>query len=57
MLELYRHNLRMVPHDIQPICQEMMIKINDDTDETNKKLFQTNDSNFSLMINKTKQQG
>ena len=57
MLDLYCNNLRMVPHDIQPICQEMMIKIDDDRDELNKNKFQTIDSNFSSMINKTKRQG
>ncbi|CAF4986429.1 unnamed protein product, partial [Rotaria socialis] len=36
MLELYRNNLRMVPQDIQPICQEMTIKVNDETDLSDK---------------------
>jgi hypothetical protein len=60
MLELYRNNLRMVPHNVQPICQEMTVKIDDDTDtseQQSKKKFKTNDSDFSSMINKTKQQG
>ena len=60
MLELYRNNLRMVPHDIQPLCQEMMVKINDNTDvleKPNNKKFKTNDSDFNSIINKTKQQG
>ncbi|CAF3423120.1 unnamed protein product [Rotaria socialis] len=59
MLELYRSNLRMVPQDIQPICQEMTIKVNDETDlsdKDSKKKFKTNDSDFKTMINKTKQQ-
>ncbi len=60
MLELYRNNLRMIPHDIQPICQEMIVKVNDDFDglekQNNKKL-KTNDSDFNSIINKTKQQG
>ncbi|CAF4535125.1 unnamed protein product [Rotaria sp. Silwood1] len=59
MLQLYRNNLRMVPHDIQPICQEMLIKMNDEIDlseKDNKKKFKTNDSDFKTMINKTKQQ-
>jgi hypothetical protein len=60
MLELYRNNLRMVPHDIQPICQEMMVKVNDDGDTSekqNKTKLKTNESDFSSMLNKTKQQG
>ncbi len=60
MLELYRNNLRMVPNDIQPLCQEMMVKINDNTDvleKSNNKKFKTNDSDFKSIINKTKQQG
>ncbi|CAF0833400.1 unnamed protein product [Rotaria sordida] len=59
MLQLYRNNLRMIPHDIQPICQEMMVKMNDEIDlseNDNKKKFKTNDSDFQSMINKTKQQ-
>jgi len=50
----------MIPHDIQPICQEMIVKVNDDFDglekQNNKKL-KTNDSDFNSIINKTKQQG
>ncbi len=58
MLELYRNNLRMVPHDVQPICQEMLVKVNDDIDIfENKKKRKTDDSDFNAMINKTKQQG
>jgi len=60
MLELYRNNLRMVPHDIQPICQEMTVKINDDTnvsEKSNNKKLKTNDSDFNSILNKTKQQG
>ncbi|CAF1543067.1 unnamed protein product [Rotaria magnacalcarata] len=59
MLELYRNNLRMVPQDIQPVCQEMTIKVNDETDSSDKdskNKFKTNDSDFRTMINKTKQQ-
>jgi hypothetical protein len=50
----------MVPNDIQPLCQEMMVKINDNTDvleKSNNKKFKTNDSDFKSIINKTKQQG
>ena len=61
MLDLYRNNLRMVPHDIQPICQEMTVKINDDTEQFDKqpttKKFKSNESDFTSMVNKTKQQG
>jgi hypothetical protein len=50
----------MVPHDIQPICQEMTVKINDDTnvsEKSNNKKLKTNDSDFNSILNKTKQQG
>jgi ABC-type enterochelin transport system substrate-binding protein len=48
----------MVPHDVQPICQEMLVKVNDDIDIfENKKKRKTDDSDFNAMINKTKQQG
>jgi len=60
MLELYRNNLRMVPNDIQPLCQEMMVKINDNTntlEKSNNKKFKTNDLDFNSIVNKTKQQG
>ena len=60
MLELYRNNLRMVPRDIEPVCQEMLVKIDDDTDASdkpNKTKSKSNDSDFSSMLNKTKQQG
>ncbi len=60
MLELYRNNLRMVPHDVQPTCQEMTVKINNETDISDKytsKKLKTTDSDFKSMINKTKQQG
>lgn len=60
MLELYRNNLRMIPHDINPLCQEMTVKIVDDSDVSNKqtnKKFKSNEPDFNSMINKTKQQG
>ncbi len=60
MLELYRNNLRMVPHDVQPTCQEMAVKINNEADISDKytsKKLKTTDSDFKSMINKTKQQG
>jgi len=50
----------MVPNDIQPLCQEMMIKINDNTDtleKSNNKKLKTNDLDFNSIVNKTKQQG
>ena len=60
MLELYRNNLRMVPQDIQPLCQEMTVKVIDDNDvpekPTNKK-FKAAEPDFNSMISKTKQQG
>ena len=60
MLELYRNNLRMVPQDIQPVCQEMTVKVIDDNDvserPTNKK-FKTSEPDFNSMISKTKLQG
>ncbi|UJR35445.1 hypothetical protein I4U23_028201 [Adineta vaga] len=59
MLELYRNNLRMVPSDIQPVCQEMTVKITDDTNSSepqNRKKFKTNDTDFNSIISKTKQQ-
>jgi hypothetical protein len=60
MLDLYRNNLRMVPHDIQPLCQEMTVKIIDDTNVSEQpmnKKFKKNETDFTSMINKTKQQG
>ncbi len=60
MLELFRNNLRMVPHDIQPICQEMTVKIADDTEGSDKfstKKMKNNDQDFNSILNKTKQQG
>lgn len=60
LLDLYRSNLRMVPRDVQPICQEMTIKINDEVDRNDKpnvKKLKTNEMDFSSMLNKTKQQG
>jgi hypothetical protein len=60
MLELYRNNLRMVPQDIQPVCQEMTVKVIDDNDvserPTNKK-FKASEPDFNSMISKTKLQG
>ncbi|CAF4039183.1 unnamed protein product [Adineta steineri] len=59
MLNLYPSNLRMVPSDIQPKCQEMAVKMTDDTDTSdrqNKKKFKANDTDFNSIINKTKQQ-
>ncbi|CAF0993465.1 unnamed protein product [Adineta ricciae] len=59
MLELYRNNLRMVPSDLQPVCQEMMVKMADDANPSepqNRKKFKSNDADFNSMINKTKQQ-
>lgn len=59
MLDLYRNNLRMVPLDIEPVCQEMMVKINDESDpsdKTNAKKFKSNDMDFNSMLSKTKQQ-
>jgi hypothetical protein len=50
----------MVPHDVQPTCQEMTVKINNETDISDKytsKKLKTTDSDFKSMINKTKQQG
>ena len=60
MLELYRNNLRMVPHDIQPICQEMAVKMTDDVgvlEKETKKRFKSEESDFSSVLNKTKRQG
>ena len=60
MLELYRNNLRMVPSDLQPVCQEMMVKMADDANSSepqNRKKFKSNDADFNSIINKTKQQG
>ncbi len=60
MLELYRNNLRMVPHDIQPLCQEMTVKVIEDIDlseNSKNKKFKANESDFNSMINKTKLQG
>ena len=57
MLDLYRNNLRMVPHDLQPMCQEMMVKMNDETDQPTTKKFKSNEADFTSIVNKTKQQG
>lgn len=55
MLDLYRGNLRMVPQDIEPICQEMMVKVVEENEPLSKK-FKSNDVDFNSMISKTKQQ-
>ena len=60
ILELYRQNLRMVPHDIQPACQEMMVKMSDESTsiETEiKKKSRGNESDFNSVVQKTKQHG
>ena len=60
MLDLYTSNLRMVPHDIQPVCQEMMVKMVDEPDEPEKqtrKKLAAQEADFSSILNKTKQQG
>jgi hypothetical protein len=60
MLEFYRNNLRMVPHDIQPTCQEMAVKMPDETgvpEKDSRKKFKSSEPDFSSAINKTKQQG
>jgi hypothetical protein len=61
MLELYRQNLRMVPNDIQPMCQEMYVKMTDDIDvsdnENKKRMIGGEQSDFNSMLSKTKQQG
>ena len=55
MLDLYRGKLRMVPQDIEPICQEMMVKVVEENEPSSKK-FKSNDVDFNSMISKTKQQ-
>lgn len=51
-LDLYRQNLRMVPHDIQPVCQEMFVKVTDDvTTGTSKQ------TDFNTVLQKTKKHG
>ena len=61
MLEFYRNNLRMVPHDLQPMCQEMFVKMADDNDTSDKdqrkKLKTTHEPDFTSIVNKTKQHG
>ncbi|CAF4795559.1 unnamed protein product, partial [Rotaria sp. Silwood2] len=49
----------MFPHDIQPICQEIFVKITYDSnvlEKQNNKKFKNNDLDFNSIINKTKQQ-
>lgn len=60
MLALYRNNLRMIPHDIQPICQEMLVKVHEEDDRMDKsttKKFKSNEADFASIVSKTKQQG
>ena len=57
MLAFYRNNLRMVPHDIQPICQEMMVKVHEEDEKSTTKKFKGNEADFSSIVSKTKQQG
>lgn len=59
-LQLYGSNLRMVPQDIEPMCQEMTIKMNDEkdlSDNDNRKKSKANDSDFKSMIDRAKQHG
>lgn len=61
MLEFYRNNLRMVPQEIQPICQEMMVKMGDEVEtmekDNRKKLKTHHEPDFTSIVNKTKQHG
>lgn len=60
MLGFYRNNLRMVPQDIQPVCQEMMVKVHEEDDRLEKsttKKFKGNETDFASVVSKTKQQG